>query len=145
VDAAIAVQIDWGLIESPETGMAPADFFDCWHQAIRPITRCYDGRETAPARRNAEPCFNGGQIPYPSCCRSLFERGFKYGVPGWYPWLAMATEQGACPGPRVLERRQFALAEQGLPMHGRDGGGEEGEGGLGQKQIESDISLAVVQ
>ncbi len=126
VDAAIAVQMVLGLIESPETGIGGGGFL-LLHQADHHHPVVYDGRETAPAAATPDRFqWRGGSLPLAAAIPS----GASIGVPGLVSMLAMAhQEHGRLPWATVLAPA-IALAEQGLPMPARL-----------QKQIESDISL----
>lgn len=126
VDAAIAVQMVLGFIESPETGIGGGGFlllhqFDHHHPVV------YDGRETAPAAAQADRFqWHGMQLPLAAAIPS----GASIGVPGLVAMLAMAhQEHGRLPWARLLAPA-IALADEGLPMPLRL-----------QKQIASDASL----
>lgn len=126
VDAAIAVQMLLGLIESPETGIGGGGFL-LLHQAgtKRPVV--YDGRETAPAAARPDRF----QLLGVSVPRALaIPSGSAVGVPGLVSMLAQAhAEHGRLPWARLLAPA-IALAETGLPMPTRL-----------QRQIEADWSL----
>ncbi|WP_339649675.1 gamma-glutamyltransferase [Halopseudomonas pelagia] len=126
VDAAIAVQMVLGFIESPETGLGGGGFL-LLHQADYHHPVIYDGRETAPAAAQADRFqWMGMQLPLAAAIPS----GASIGVPGLVSMLAMAhKEHGRLPWARLLAPA-IKLADEGLPMPLRL-----------QKQIASDASL----
>lgn len=126
VDAAIAVQMVLGLIESPETGIGGGGFL-LLHQAGSTQPVVYDGRETAPAAANPDRFqFLGTSLPLALAIPS----GSSVGVPGLVSMLALAhQEHGRLPWATLLAPA-IALAESGLPMPPRL-----------QRQIEADWSL----
>ena len=126
VDAAIAVQMVLGLIESPETGIGGGGFL-LLHQAGSAQPVVYDGRETAPAAAKPDRFqFLGTSLPLALAIPS----GSSVGVPGLVSMLALAhQEHGRLPWATLLAPA-IALAESGLPMPLRL-----------QRQIEADWSL----
>lgn len=126
VDAAIAVQMLLGLIESPETGIGGGGFL-LLHQAGTDQPVVYDGRETAPAAARPERFqLLGMSVPLALAIPS----GSAVGVPGLVSMLAQAHEEhGRLPWASLLAPA-IALAESGLPMPTRL-----------QRQIETDWSL----
>lgn len=126
VDAAIAVQMVLGLIESPETGIGGGGFM-LLHQAGIEQPLVYDGREVAPAAAQADRFqLLGASLPLALAIPS----GSSVGVPGLVAMLALAhQEHGRLPWPTLLAPA-IALAESGLPMPTRL-----------QRQIEADWSL----
>lgn len=126
VDAAVAVQMVLGLIESPETGIGGGGFL-LLHQARAEQPVVYDGRETAPAAAQPDRFqLLGRSLPMALAIPS----GSSVGVPGLVAMLALAhKEHGRLPWATLLAPA-IALAETGLPMPARL-----------QRQIEADWSL----
>lgn len=128
VDAAIAVQMVLGFIESPETGIGGGGFL-LLHDAEDNHTLVYDGRETAPQAAQADRFTTFG-VSHP---RALtIPSGSSVGVPGLIAMLGQAhREHGRLTWTELFEPA-IALAEQGMPMPPRL-----------RKQIEADWSLRV--
>ena len=126
VDAAVAVQMVLGFIESPETGIGGGGFL-LLQQAGSAQAIFYDGRETAPKAATADRF----QVLGRALPRSVaIPSGSSVGVPGLIAMLAQAHEEhGQLPWATTLAPA-IALAEQGLPMPARL-----------QRQIEADWSL----
>lgn len=126
VDAAIAVQMVLGFIESPETGIGGGGFL-LLHDAESNRTLMYDGRETAPQAAQPDRFTTLG-VSHP---RALtIPSGSSVGVPGLIAMLGQAhREHGKLTWAELFEPA-ITLAEQGLPMPPRL-----------QKQIEADWSL----
>lgn len=128
IDAAVAVQMVLGFVESPETGIGGGGFL-LYHDAASGRTTLFDGRETAPlAARPDRFRLLGQALPLWAAIPS----GRAVGVPGLVAMLESAHRQhGTMTWAKLIEPA-IGLADQGVPMPDRL-----------QTQIAEDASLRV--
>lgn len=112
VDAAIAVQLVLGFLESPETGIGGGGFL-LLHDAEQASTVMYDGRETAPQGATADRFLLFG-VPLPKPL--MIPSSSSVGVPGLVAMLAAAhAEHGRLPWSDLFAPA-IRLAESGVIM-----------------------------
>jgi len=126
VDAAVAVQMVLGVIESPETGLGGGGFLLFYERATGHIS-FHDGRETAPGAATATRfAVRGRPIPHNAAVVS----GRSVGVPGLVAMLDSAHRaHGSLPWERLLAPA-IETAREGFEMPVRL-----------QRQLRGDVTL----